>query len=573
MIHAEYPVNALKPLNGDPPCVVTPQPQPPLQKQHVEEVEAKKSQDDEGGVVVKEGIQFLFSDSEDYFSISLRPLLLEEIPGNAKTGCLVMTTRVGNNNTNENDNNSSKNEDINIRDRIRRSWRLSCKRLSVSGKEQLLQDVEYLISCQTDDALEILQACKQYSAASNSSPLAGTDEAVWLFPSKSPLRKYAFLRRLVMPMHQIHREGGAKTTITQLDVSLLNLLLDLPFLKETLSFLVNRRLAEIKLELDMGGDQITHKRLEQLCRMIWAALKRAGCPSRNHISSKAVVNGETYAIPERIRKDPGIRLVRGECERLLRALEERKKNVGAEICHYTLGGEIKIPYRIRNGTLLVTEDQLSYEEFVRQKGIMEIVNKKLKRPFHPGTSRPKMHKANLSVEAVSQLRSIFFDERGRLRKWIVNDIDKTTRHGYITFSNSRCEAVRNDYRWQVPLRRHGEHQFIATRSRAESLLSEHGFVHPEHERIHDMGILIGGTEDQSLHHDIPRQTTSWLPQDPATSSEEADFSAAAVGGWEYDRAAYNEAMASSYAPCSVLIGLGRGKINVGVQKNLIDRTG
>jgi len=133
--------------------------------------------------------------------------------------------------------------------------------------------------------------------------------------------------------------------------------------------------------------------------------------------------------------------------------------------------------------------------------------------------------------------------------------------------------MRNDYRWQVPLQRHDTDHLVATRSMVESLLIEEGIVNPEQERIHDMGILIGGTEDQSIHHDIPRQTTSWLPQDPATSDED-QIVEPLVGGWEYDRVAYNEAMASPFAPCSVLIGLGgNSTARIGVQKNQIDRTG
>jgi hypothetical protein len=541
-------------------------------------------------------VSSLFHVTEASFSISLRPLLLEEIPGNARTGCLVTTG------VNENSNISS--DEIPVRDRIRMSWRLTCQRLSDSGKDKLLLDVKYLLSSRTDDSVEILEACKRLSAAT--SAIAGADEADWLFPPRSSLRKYAFLRRLAMPMY--HVDDGATVAPVRMDVSLLNLLLDLPDLTDLVSQVLNQRLWEIKDAL--STPKLTGwpgKRLRQLYKMLLAALERAGCSVQPdidgtstmdqvvsetrattelewsvcsippHISTTSsidqVVRG-TFAIPERIRKDPELRIVHDECARLLRELEERKKNTDAEICHYTLKGEIRLPYRIRNGTLLVTEQELLCEEFIRQKRIMKMVNARLARSFYPGVSRPKMHKASLSEEARSRLRLIFFDEKnGRLRKSIVNDVDKSSRHGYIGFSNSLCSDKRNDYRWQVPLLRHSKDQYVVARALVETLLSKSGLIHRQHEQLHDLGILIGGTEDQSIHHDIPRQTTSWLPQDPEMS-EEATVLSDPVAGWEYDRAAYNEAMASSYAPCSVLIGMGgNGKINVGVQKNQIDRLG
>ena len=95
-------------------------------------------------------------------------------------------------------------------------------------------------------------------------------------------------------------------------------------------------------------------------------------------------------------------------------------------------------------------------------------------------------------------------------------------------------------------------------------------MHPEHERIHDLGILIGGTEDQSLHHDIPRQTTCWLKEPP----EQGVKLGIQANGWEFDRLDYNDAMASRYAPSSMLFGMGdRGECYVGVQKNQIERYG
>ena len=235
----------------------------------------------------------------------------------------------------------------------------------------------------------------------------------------------------------------------------------------------------------------------------------------------------------------------------------------------SVGGKIRLPYRIHNGCLVVTEMEMSHEEFCKQTALMRKVNETLPRPFEPGVSRPKFQKVDLSKDALSKLRSIFFDADGRLRKSIVPDLDMTTRHGYINFRNASCNDERNDYRWQVPVKRHTM-RFIDTRSAVESFFSEQSILHPVNEKIHDLGILIGGTEDQPIHHDIPRQTTKWLPEDPNVS----EVMGVPVNGWEFDRAAYNESMAGPYAPSSVLLGMSEtGAIKLGVQKNMIDRYG
>ncbi len=505
------------------------------------------------------GVDSLLNFPRAFFSISLSPLMLKGILGNEKTGCLVttQTPEVG-----------SPEEDalrqVDLCDRIRMSWRFMLQNYSSAERDKVIRDIQYMLSCRTDDIMEIQKVGKQLSAAKKG--LVGAEEARWLFPSNSTLRKYAFIRRLALPMH--HIKYGA-TAIGTLGISFLDLLLDVKDLNHLVCDLLNGRLGELEEELrkaERSGPEI--KRLKKLHRLIARALERAGTPIQPITPHKDQLYRESYAIPERARLDHDAAVE--ECDRLLRRLNQRKKNIEAEVCHYTVGGKIKLPYRIRNGTLLVTEEELSYEEFVSQKKLMEKVNKMLKRQFYPGISRPRMQKASLSHEALSQLRTIFFNEQGCLRKSIVKDIDASSKHGYISFANTSCRAMRNDYRWQVPLWLHTQFRLVPTRSMVEELLAEHGFIHADHEQIHDLGILIGGTEDQSLHHDIPRQTTSWLPEDPGSS----ETWHVPVGGWEYDRAAYNEAMTSPYAPSSVLIGMGDdGKIQVGVQKNQIDRTG
>jgi hypothetical protein len=106
----------------------------------------------------------------------------------------------------------------------------------------------------------------------------------------------------------------------------------------------------------------------------------------------------------------------------------------------------------------------------------------------------------------------------------------------------------------------------------ESILTQEGIVNPAFEAIHDLGLLFGGTEDQSLHHDIARQTSVWVKCRPSVDS--ALDSANLVPGWEVDRLEYHEAMASAWAPSSILLSLGNSdEVHIGVQKDHVIRSG
>jgi len=98
---------------------------------------------------------------------------------------------------------------------------------------------------------------------------------------------------------------------------------------------------------------------------------------------------------------------------------------------------------------------------------------------------------------------------------------------------------------------------ITSRSAVQDILATEGVINPEYKVIHDLGLILGGTEDQSLHHDIARQTTL----------SEVNPN---VEGWEVARLEYNEAMASAWAPRSVLVSLGGSDtVQIGVQKDQV----
>ena len=496
-------------------------------------------------------LESLISPLNACFSISLHPLLLGDYVGTYNSGCVVTVsgpeTIVGFSSSS-------------FMKMIVSKLQLEIE--AVPGKS-FAGAVEQLLQREADSLIDVASAAKKYSKSTQ--PMVVQDELDWF--KNSSMRSYAFLRRLAMPMH-IHGLG-TESKLKQLEFSFLDLLLKLDALKgiaHKCSLSRIRILEKEKAEPSKSCKEI--EMLQELHKLLKDTIDRAGVSETNDIidvCDKKVLF-VSYTIPERKREE--VLAVRAERKRLLQDLEERKKNQGAEVPHFTVGGKIKLPYRIYNGCLLVTENELSHDGFCSQMKIMAKVNKTLPRPYYPGVSRPKLEKVGLSKDAMHRLRSIFFDLDGSLKDSVAIDIDLSKKHGYINFANSASRDTRNDYRWQVPIQLHSLRGFIDVRAAIESLFSEKKILHPGKEEIHDIGILIGGTEDQSLHHDIPRQTTSWLEKSP----KRFKTTGVPIKGWEFDRAAYNESMASPYAPSSILLGMSdSGVVNLGVQKNQIER--
>ena len=174
-----------------------------------------------------------------------------------------------------------------------------------------------------------------------------------------------------------------------------------------------------------------------------------------------------------------------------------------------------------------------------------------------------MTQIQLCREEVNKLRNILFDVDGSLSRHCASDVLLSSKHHYINFTNSSGAGC-NDKRWQIPIRFHGQKP-VDTRVEVEALLSSAGAMDLRHEKTDEIGILVGGTEDQSLHHDMARQFTAWLPE----SSGSADD---AVVGWETSRLWYNKALSGKHPPRAMIIGLGESDtILLGVQKDQIQR--
>jgi hypothetical protein len=215
----------------------------------------------------------------------------------------------------------------------------------------------------------------------------------------------------------------------------------------------------------------------------------------------------------------------------------------------------------------LTGVDISADAFLKTSKFMNRVNATLLRPFYENHSRPKLQQLTLSEDKFKRIKALFFDLDGSLRSSMKKDIDTSFKHGYINFNNKRCLDERKDQRWQVPLKSHKKSpaRIVRTRKSVERIL--HGIIDPRFEKLHDVGMLIGGTEDQSLHHDVARQIVTWTPEVAEGGSTDLQ-----VAGWEVDRKEYNAAMASPHAPSSLVIGMGENReVLLGVQKDQIQR--
>jgi hypothetical protein len=271
--------------------------------------------------------------------------------------------------------------------------------------------------------------------------------------------------------------------------------------------------------------------------------------------------------------------------------------------------------RLYDEHILITEkeDGITEQQFQKQASIMMRVNEYIPRVHDPILSRPRFAKVFIDPEDFAALYDVFFEhDSGRLKKSIIHDISNASKHYYISFTNE-MSAGATDRRWQIPLKLHNETSSVTdpsspsitndhgghhytinvTRQKVQDILESAGIVDSSCERIHDLGLLVGGTEDQSLHHDISRQWTFWMQsvapgtadgtdssnhkykqqQQQQQQQQESPEQMKQVLGWEFNRIGYNDAMADTHAPASFLLSMHRDvhkrHVKVGVQKDQV----
>ena len=77
----------------------------------------------------------------------------------------------------------------------------------------------------------------------------------------------------------------------------------------------------------------------------------------------------------------------------------------------------------------------------------------------------------------------------------------------------------------------------------ERLFIEMGIISSVQECLDEFGLLVGGTEDQSFHHDIARKFAHWYDESKSeheTSDDHSNEEAEAHVSWEVGRLQYNK---------------------------------
>jgi hypothetical protein len=380
-----------------------------------------------------------------------------------------------------------------------------------------------------------------------------------------PLRNLAKLRRTLSPLTIRSTNQENKIAFYTLEHSLVDILLRCAETQSSTVDLLLRYLVLLQI-WTKGAVASTKIRFEyrKLQELLLEALHRLGgrylfrgkrlklvCLEMKHLPMAKAAYGNQRSYPDNT---------------FLELLDIREKRIELHKRARRRDGSALKPRRLVRGAELWTDHDLTEGEFLLESGFMAKVNATLARQFDPLVSRPRLARAPFNSANIRTLKAVLFGSDGALNADCKADVSTSIMHHYIQFANV-AKAGNTDKRWQVPIKQHSQ-GCVRTRSRIESILIDAGIIDPSKEKIHDLVLLIGGTEDQSLHHDTPRQMTCYLPTRIGPSTDEQ-----AILGWETNRLAYNKAMSKKCAPSSTIVGMGDngGDILIGVQKDQIER--
>ena len=265
-------------------------------------------------------------------------------------------------------------------------------------------------------------------------------------------------------------------------------------------------------------------------------------------------------------------------ERSLELKDIQAKRAELQEQHYKSGS---CGRKNRPISTIITQDKtgMTEEQFLRETSFMHRVNCTFPRQFDLVESRPRFAQTQFTAEELSQLQQVFFNDDGSLSSTSCLDASRTLRNHYIIFCND-SGAGSEDKRWQIPIKNHFAGS-VQTRSNVEKVLFQSGVLDEQYERLYDLVLLIGGTEDQSLHHDLPRDWVTWRRQSSTTNNNNNnnhnhtlnnnsnspvsvdlmnDDDSLGKGngfcetvGWEANRLGYNTAMLSKHAPAVLLV--------------------
>ncbi|KAL7559262.1 hypothetical protein ACA910_009037 [Epithemia clementina (nom. ined.)] len=292
----------------------------------------------------------------------------------------------------------------------------------------------------------------------------------------------------------------------------------------------------------------------------------------------------------------------------LKNIEQKRKELLREDLKH--GNVSFVGRKCRPRSTVIVQDitGITEEEFLKETSFMHRVNCTFPRRFDLVESRPRFVRTQFTADELSQLRRVFFNDDGSLNRSTCQDASRTFRNHYIIFCNDSGAGC-GDKRWQIPMKSHITGR-VPTRTKVEKMLYQSGILDSRYERVQDLVLLIGGTEDQSLHHDLPRDWVTWRKssasfvssanrtikndhsatamladnKQPSTNYPNSDPCSSETVGWEANRLGYNRAMLSKEAPAALLIPMNPGNftstsvlskeepfLTLGVQKDQIIR--
>ena len=150
----------------------------------------------------------------------------------------------------------------------------------------------------------------------------------------------------------------------------------------------------------------------------------------------------------------------------------------------------------------------------------------------------------IEPKLASSLRDLFFNDKDELTFMVtqhftdLKDGDYGIHPTIISFENTKV----TDQRIQISFNKGS-----MIEKTVQSKLIEHGLIDPELEFAEEVSLIIGGSNIQDFHQDIPRANTYFMEGNKE------------IIGWELNRNKYNEVISGKNAPGSILVDLSKDK--------------
>lgn len=153
----------------------------------------------------------------------------------------------------------------------------------------------------------------------------------------------------------------------------------------------------------------------------------------------------------------------------------------------------------------------------------------------------------IKPELASSLRDLFFNDKDELNFMVtqhftdVEDKDYGIHPTHISFEKTKVI----DQRIQISFNKGSMME-----KTVQSKLIEHGLIDSTLEFVEDVSLIIGGTNIQDFHQDIPRANSYFKDGKKQ------------IIGWELNRSKYNDVVSGKNAPCSILVDLSIDKSGI-----------